>query len=111
MAAAGGAAQSAWMIKWYENGADTSSYPKCQEDKEQWVPFMVFHKDGSIDKYEQSPYPIKFPPQLFASGSGRDFALMAMRLGKSPKEAVELTMEFDSGCGNGVDVLGWEDDE
>lgn len=37
-----------------------------------------------------------------AVGSGRDYALMAMRLGKSAAEAVELVMEFDNGTGGEV---------
>ena len=37
-----------------------------------------------------------------AIGSGRDFALMAMRLGKSPKQAVKLAHEFDVNTGPGI---------
>ena len=44
--------------------------------------------------------------EYYAEGIGRSFAIMAMHLGKTPAEAVELTALFDSSCGNGVDVLG-----
>jgi ATP-dependent protease HslVU (ClpYQ) peptidase subunit len=40
-----------------------------------------------------------------ALGSGRDFALAAMYLGKNAREAVEIAMEFDLETGKGVDCL------
>lgn len=40
-----------------------------------------------------------------AIGSGRDFALAAMRLGKSPREAVELSAEFDVYTGGEIEVV------
>lgn len=42
--------------------------------------------------------------KFHAAGSGRDYALTAMRLGKSAYEAVELAMEFDNGTGGEIDV-------
>ena len=47
----------------------------------------------------------KVEDQFAAWGSGRDFALTAMHLGKSAREAVEIACLFENGCGNGVDVL------
>jgi hypothetical protein len=43
--------------------------------------------------------------RFVAIGSGRDFALMAMHLGKSAFEAVRLTCELSIDCGNGIDAL------
>ncbi len=40
-----------------------------------------------------------------AIGTGKDFARMAMHLGKTAKEAVELTSNFDSNTNNKVDVF------
>lgn len=37
-----------------------------------------------------------------AIGSGRDYALAAMALGKSAKEAVALAMQFDNGTGGEI---------
>lgn len=62
-------------------------------------------QDGSLWKYERTPHPLKFPPQQFAIGSGRDFALAAMYLGCDAAGAVHVACEFDSACGNGVDVV------
>jgi len=41
----------------------------------------------------------------FATGSGRDFALAAMRLGKTAREAVEFAAELDIWTGMGVTEL------
>ncbi len=40
-----------------------------------------------------------------AIGSGRDYAMMAMHLGKDAADAVSLTGLFDPSTGGGVDVL------
>lgn len=47
--------------------------------------------------------------EKFAScGSGRDFALAAMALGKTSREAVELAMRFDVATGGEVEeILVW----
>ena len=66
---------------------------------------LVVLPDRSLHKFESTPHPLRFPPQNFAIGSGRDFALAAMHLGKTAVEAVEVACHFDSGCGNGIDTL------
>ena len=43
--------------------------------------------------------------QRYAMGHGRDFALAAMHLGKSAREAVEVACALDVFCGNGIDTL------
>lgn len=49
------------------------------------------------------PYPIK--DKFYAIGSGAAYALTAMALGKSPREAVEIAARFDPGTGGEIDVL------
>lgn len=93
------------MLAWFEDGYQPAKFPASQRDRDNWSGLLVVWGDGRIWKFERSPYPIKFPPQHFAIGSGRDFALMAMHLGKTAREAVKLASIFDSGCGNGVDEL------
>lgn len=55
--------------------------------------------------YEASlkPYPIK--DKFYAVGSGAAYALAAMALGKSPREAVEIAAKFDPGTGGEIDVI------
>lgn len=58
-------------------------------------------------EYERTPHPIRIEDKLRAWGSGRDFALAAMHLGKTAAEAVTFACQFDSACGNGVDTLAF----
>ena len=52
--------------------------------------------------YEGSPHPRYVVDKFFAMGSGRDYAMAAMFLGKTAPEAVEVACHFDVYCGNGV---------
>lgn len=47
--------------------------------------------------------PIENP--FFAVGCGSSVAMTAMKLGKSPVEAVELACEMVEGCGMGIDII------
>jgi ATP-dependent protease HslVU (ClpYQ) peptidase subunit len=93
------------VLAWFVAGHDAAKFPTAQRDKDNWAGLLVVWPDGWLWKYERTPHPLKFPPQQFAIGSGRDFALAAMHCGKTAPEAVEVACIFDSGCGNGVDVL------
>lgn len=93
------------MLAWFNAGFDPANFPPSQRNTETWAGLLVIWPDKNIWKFERTPYPIKFPNQQFAIGSGRDFALSAMFCGKSAKEAVEIACLFDTGCGNGVNVL------
>lgn len=62
--------------------------------------------DGACWKHEQhGRFRVEAP--FFAVGSGADFALMAMELGKGAAEAVSLSARFDTGTGDGVDSLAF----
>jgi hypothetical protein len=93
------------MLMWLKDGADPATFPKT-DDKDDYANLLVVGQGGVLLKYENSPTPIIYEPgQKFAMGSGRDFALMAMHLGKTAREAVELTCQLTVECGNGVDSL------
>ncbi len=93
------------LLAWFTDGRDPAKFPTSQRDKDVWASLLIVWGDGKLWKYERTPHPLKFPPQQFAIGSGRDFALAAMHCGKTAPEAVEVACFFDSGCGNGIDVL------
>ena len=82
------------MLAWFKDGSDPLKFPPLQRDKDDWSGLLVVWDSGEIWKYERSPYPLKFPKQLFAIGSGRDFALAAMYLGKAAEEAVEVACVY-----------------
>lgn len=96
----GTASQGLELMAWFEAGADPEKYPKFQTT-DTWTRLIV--ADGcSCLVYETTPYPLTIEDKFCAFGSGRDFAISAMALGKTPSEAVRFAMVFDSNCGNGV---------
>ena len=93
------------VLAWFKDGHDPAKFPAAQRDRDGYAGLLIVWPDKTLWKFERTPHPIKYVPQQFAIGSGRDFALAAMYLGKTAAEAVEVACAFDSGCGNGVDVL------
>ena len=92
------------VLAWIGAGRDPATFPASQRDKDDWQPVMVI-EDGAILIYERSPYPVRWHDTIAAIGSGRDFALAAMHLGKTAEVAVAVASHFDPGCGNGCDAL------
>lgn len=91
------------VAKWYEDGADAAKWPSCQSDKETWSRLIVAG-DGGVKVCERQPYSVAVEDAFMAWGAGRDFALAAMRCGKTAAEAVAIAIEFETSCGLGVDV-------
>lgn len=102
---------AAAMMKWYEDGADPASFPANMDVNGSFrANMIVIRRDGTVTKYERSPYPMVFEDKQAAMGSGRDYAMAAMYCGLNAKQAVEVASHFDNGCGNGVDVLTLDTD-
>jgi len=101
----GAGAQSREVLAWACGGFKKSAFPESQRDVEKSTTLLVIRPGGMIHVYEHTPHAVIYEDKQFAIGSGRDFALAAMRLGKSAREAVLLAAEFDPGTGNGVDTL------
>ena len=100
-AAAGHAGAGALVFQWLDKGAMADDYPLSDPEL---CTVIVITKDGQILQFDGSA-PVKLEAPFYAIGSGRDFALAAMHLGKSAKEAVEISSELDQSTGNGVDVV------
>lgn len=90
-------------LEWVRTGRSPEDWPAIQRG-EDYAALLVIDA-GRILLYEKSPHPAEFNDSIFAIGSGRDFALAAMYLWKSAREAIEIASVFDCGTGNGVDVL------
>lgn len=105
VAYAGNASLGEEMVNWFRNGANAADFPAAQRDKEDWTVLVVVQPGGVVTVYERSPHPITFHDPFYAAGSGRDFALAAMRCGRTATKAVELASAFDIYTGNGVDTL------
>jgi ATP-dependent protease HslVU (ClpYQ) peptidase subunit len=98
------------LMAWYERGADPEQFPQSQRvDATASQLVVVDRETRRVLHFCTTPYPAVFEDQHFACGSGRDFALMAMRLGYDARGAVELTCELCAECGNGIDMLTLED--
>lgn len=105
----GTTAQIQEMLKWVEKGCDPEKFPPQQRNLQECVSLLVVNKDGSLHQYESTPWPIILQNKQWAIGNGRDFAIAAMYLGKTAKEAVEVTNVLCNDCGNGVDELIFEE--
>lgn len=92
------------MHEWVAGGRKKEDLPSFQRDSGTSVNLMVIEA-GRILHYGTSHLPLVIEDKFSAMGSGRDYALAAMYLGKTAKEAVEVAIHFETGCGNGVDVL------
>lgn len=64
---------------------------------------LLVTKDG-LFFLSKGVTPIQLYDEFFAIGSGTDFAMSAMSLGKNAKEAVEFASKFDAFTSDTVDV-------
>ena len=98
------------VVDWLATNGHKDAFPKGSEDE--WYCALLIHRLPLnriyVYKYEGRATPYRVLDTVHACGSGRDFALMAMHLGKTAKEAVELTCELSTECGNGVDTLSFD---
>jgi len=92
------------MVEWVRSGRVPEKFPASQRGSD-WAPVLVIEADGSMSSYNQAPYPIRWEGRFGAIGSGREYALAAMHLGKTAAEAVAVACALDPSCGNGIDTL------
>jgi ATP-dependent protease HslVU (ClpYQ) peptidase subunit len=103
---AGTATDSEFVRMWLEAGADVSGWPDDLELEDQIHGLAVHARTKIVYIVEGSrPVLIRCWDTCVATGSGRDFALSAMRMGKVATEAVEFAAQFDIYTGNGVDSV------
>lgn len=91
------------LLNWFKTGMDLNKYPKDLGDTN--TSAMFVKNNGTCWSYGKLPYPQLCEDKFDAMGAGRDYALAAMYLGKSAREAVEVACALDVTCGNGIDVL------
>jgi hypothetical protein len=95
-------------LDWYQAGALPDKYPTSNRGENSGASLVVVKPDGRVLKYESSPSAFEVEGKFAAFGCGDEAALVALSLGCSAKEAVEITCRFNSSCGGGVDVLTLE---
>lgn len=94
------------LLAWFKGGRIAADYPKTKEGADGAQALFVddvrrellFFGDGNF-------IGLKIEQKFTAIGSGRDFAIAAMHLGKTAGEAIEVACKFDIYCGQGIDVL------
>ena len=93
------------MANWIFNSGLCCDFPKEQLANSTSCCCIVITADKAILRYSNSPEPTILEDTFCAIGTGRDFALAAMYLGKTAKEAVEVACALQIHCGNGIDTL------
>lgn len=67
-------------------------------------------KNDGIWIYESTIIPARIKNDFWAIGTGANYAIAAMHLGKSPREAVEIACTYDTSSNPPIDVLTLEDE-
>lgn len=93
------------LLEWFRDGAKASDFPSINRNHDRGAALLVIGVDGRPRKYEVGPIPFYFDGPHAAGGCGDEAALVAMACGRTAREAVELAIRFNSGCGLGVDAL------
>lgn len=73
-------------------------------DSECDVEVLELRSDG-LWVYEGTIIPAKLKNSFYAIGTGAGYAMAAMHLGKSPREAIEIAALYDPGTRGPIDVL------
>jgi len=107
VAFSGSGSHAAALLKWFEAGRQVGAYPLGTEENGAGSMFITSDRKIFIYAYN-GPHPEVIEEKFFARGAGRDYALAAMHLGKSAREAVEVACFFDTSCGKGIDALELE---
>jgi hypothetical protein len=92
---------------WVLLGCNPREFPKVPES-DQSPCLWVINRNGTIVKFEDSPFPIQYTDTVFAEGSGRDFAYGALAMGACAQVAVGVACMYDVNCGGAIDVLTFE---
>lgn len=107
VAFSGDGAHASELLNWFFGARNPETYPRRDEDTGAGA--LQISQRGQIFLYSPAcAFPERIESTIFARGSGRDFALAAMHLGKTAREAVEVACAFDVYCGNGIDTLTLE---
>ncbi len=95
------------LIKWFNAGEEAKDWPENQKT-DNWSRLIILSKDG-LFLYEQLCQKIFIEDQVFACGSGRDFAMGAMLQGASAMSAVAIASRLCDSCGEGIDTFSLKD--
>lgn len=101
LGAAGTTALCHALREWYDGGCVKADFPDTKNE----TSMLVIRPDGQVLLYDGHATPIPIEDAFTAIGCGRDYAIAAMHLGRTAREAVEVACIFDTCCGKGIDEL------
>jgi hypothetical protein len=95
------------LREWFGAGASLEKFPASAREGKATLIVIMRNDDGHVDllQFSNGPFPLRVEHFRHAWGSGRDFALAAMFLDHDARSAVSVACEFQSDCGNGIDIL------
>lgn len=96
-----GELQQKAIVRNYLNGE--AEKPNISKDDD--FDGLLIKPDGSAWMLNKNLTAIPIESSCFATGSGRDFALLAMHMGKTAREAVEIASKLDIWSGMGITEL------
>jgi ATP-dependent protease HslVU (ClpYQ) peptidase subunit len=92
------------MLDWLDNPRHPLLERPKYDREDDWADMLAIAPDGSVTVHEMNgSFPVL--DAFWAIGSGAPFALAAMALGKSAREAIEVAARFNVGTGDGIDEL------
>lgn len=97
------------LLKFYDALENLKSGAELDSDTD--VEVIELRADKSIWVYESLLIPSKLKNRFFAIGTGANYAIAAMHLGASPKQAVEIAAVYDPATGGPIDVVKLEPKE
>lgn len=96
------------MLEWFKAGAIPKDFPEGNRNPDTGSGLVLVKPDNTVWKYESTPHPFKVEGAFCAFGSGDESAMVAMECGCNARMAVEVTIKYNTGCGNGVDTLEFQ---
>lgn len=102
----GGAGSAGLIRAWWNRNYDRTfeEILRGEHVDSENLNLMLVSQDREIYTLDKSAF-IRNARVYHAIGSGRDFALAAMSLGKSAKEAIEISANFDVNTNKKIDII------
>lgn len=107
---AGHGATGMELIEWVRGGRFPEYFPESQRGSNSGSLLIVERNPvrHRVLHYSTGPFPMIVHDYFYAIGTGDEFALAAMFLGKNAIEAVEVACALCPTCGNGIDTLTFD---
>ncbi|WOB06523.1 hypothetical protein [Piscinibacter gummiphilus] len=91
------------LLDWARAGYVAKEFPSPSKGDDDAYLVRVT-RDAEVFRYE-GPHAFKVEDEFFTTGSGSDYAMAALHMGLTARQAIELASRLEPGTGNGVDVL------